>query len=349
MNSQRRFFSFTGKDKEAQTIFDKDVVAQPSPPVDADQYNAVPAVGAIAKLAGDKQIVLINEAHHVAQTRLLTLQLLKPLYDSGFRYLAIETLDEAYVVTLNRTGVPTLKSGFYSAEPTLALLIREAKRLGFKLVAYEPTPISEEGQAKNIYERIFIKDPQAKVLVHAGYSHIDKMGDPERVPMAKHLWDYTKIEPFSIDQLTFRERGRPEAEDANYRTLLASLQVQEPSLLMKKDDLSYFVSENDQGRFDVQVISPPEEFIRQRPLLRRDAADLMIYNISDIFCPFDQTCLLQAFRRKENSESLAVPFDQIIFDSVTTANLLLATGVYDLILTDANSKVLKRKVITVEN
>ena len=58
--------------------------------------------------------------------------------------------------------------------------MRTALRLGFTLVPYEAASATqdarESGQARNLVERILRKDPHARVIVHAGYEHINESG-----------------------------------------------------------------------------------------------------------------------------------------------------------------------------
>jgi hypothetical protein len=182
--------SYVGSYQEALADFDRagrQATGQAKP--DALQgFERYDALEAILELADKRQVIMINEAHHVPLHRTLTTQLLAGLYRKGFRYFAAETLastDEK----LQQRGYPTLQTGFYTMEPMYAELVRTALRLGYRVIPYEadfsPSPSGaddpvaaqnerEEGQAKNLKERILAKDPSAKILVHAGYSHIIK-------------------------------------------------------------------------------------------------------------------------------------------------------------------------------
>lgn len=83
--------------------------------------------------------------------------------------------------------------------------MRTAIKLGLKVVSYDvdgrTTQEREAGQARNLYRKVFAKNPDAKLFVHAGYAHIDKakgrLGNT--VPMAMQLQQLTGIEPLSID------------------------------------------------------------------------------------------------------------------------------------------------------
>jgi hypothetical protein len=161
-----------------------DLVEGPPPakgspsPSGLDGYSPTGALQAIEAAAGSRQVVMINEAHHVPQHRAFTLQLLAALRRKGFTYFAAETLQPD--PGLARRGYPTAETGSYIQEPLYGDLVRTALRLGYQVVPYEAESSGrgieprEREQARHLVERIFQKDPKAKVLVHAGYSHILK-------------------------------------------------------------------------------------------------------------------------------------------------------------------------------
>src|SRR5690606_3224405 len=129
---------------------------------------------AIINEAYNRRVVMLNEAHHVPETRGLTMALLKPLFDQGYRYFAAETFQEIGLKETIKKGFPMLETGYYIAEPLFADIVREALRIGYTLVPYEhsaPCDYSvdpdgcqdqrERGQAKNLYDRTLKKDPSA--------------------------------------------------------------------------------------------------------------------------------------------------------------------------------------------
>ncbi len=322
--------SLVGKDKEANIIFDQNLTPKPSSLFSFDDLHVEAAVDPILNLTDDKQILIINELTHVPQTKLLIYQLLKPLYQKGFRYLAAESFSEAKISDLNRTGISTLSSGLENSEPSFALLIREAKKQGFKLITYQ-------GNARRLKAQTLKQNPKAKVLVVT-----------DQASLAKELWAQTELESISIDQTTFRERGRLSMEDKNYRRLLEHFKIEEPSILVGRDGHP-FVTKEGLSHYDLQVILPPEEILNSRPSWRSEMGDLQNYLISDLICPSGETCLLQAYIRSESSHLLATPFDQVLFDSSGPTSLILSTNRYNLKLIGSDGKQLKTKVITVEN
>ena len=90
-------WSMFGRIGEAEAAFNVSQKALPTAaplPVPAD-WNAVPAVDYIAGAVSGRRIVVVNEAHHRPQTRLLTLALLPKLRALGFDHFAVEGLDAA--------------------------------------------------------------------------------------------------------------------------------------------------------------------------------------------------------------------------------------------------------------
>lgn len=185
----------------------------------ATDWQAVDAIDTITELARSHRIVMVNEAHHDAHTRELTLALLPRLRAIGFTHFAAEALSDRDTALMQR-GYPVISSGSeYLHEPLYGDIVREAIKLGFVIVPYDSSGATpqerEDEQARHLYERVLAKDPKARLFVHAGYAHIDKQ--PGRLgtvrPMAMELSKLSGIEPLSIDQTDIREDApRSESE-----------------------------------------------------------------------------------------------------------------------------------------
>ena len=139
--------------------------------------RAESAIDYIVDRSADQPFVIVNERHHVSSDRLLTLALLEPLSDLGFRYLAVEgyRFDDG----INERGYPLIGGGYYSNDVVYAQMLRSASELGFQVVGYEieddqrapddpENPVDRQVerdrvQAENIIDRILKKDPDAKV------------------------------------------------------------------------------------------------------------------------------------------------------------------------------------------
>lgn len=215
------------------------------------------AVDVITALAGHRRIVMINEAHHDAHTRQLTLALLPRLRALGFAYFAAEALG-GNDPELTKRGYPIRTSGTeYLREPVYGDIVREAIRLGFTIVPYDNTDSGEareNEQAMALYQKVFAKDPHAKLFVHAGYAHIDKA--PGRLdtlaPMAMRLQELTGADPLCIDQTDLLESGLNTADA--YHQLIHSFPSKTPEVLL---DLHNGTPWSDRpALYDVSVILP---------------------------------------------------------------------------------------------
>lgn len=176
----------------------------------ADTLRSVDAVPEILRRAEGMRAVLLNESHTQAQHRVLAHLLLPGLYAQGFRYLALETLEDTLA---NQQHPLPLHAGFYTREATFANFVRTARRLGFTLVPYEATAKQAErelGEATNLRAALR-HDPQARVLVYGGGSHMNRLpaGSTEKKWMAQHLVDLTGWPLLSINQTRMGPEARP--------------------------------------------------------------------------------------------------------------------------------------------
>lgn len=225
---------------------------------DPADWKAANAVDVITSLAAQRRIVMINEAHHDAHTRLLTLELLPKLRALGFNYFAAEALSENDP-GLARRGYPVSKSGTeYLRDPMYGDIVREAIRLGYIIVPYDNAltgQARENAQAQALYQKVFARDPHARLFVHAGYAHIDKAKGRlgELRPMAMQLEALTGIKPLSIDQTDFLETGLDSGDD--YHQFVRTFPSREPEVLLnRRTGLPW----SDRPKaYDLNVILPP--------------------------------------------------------------------------------------------
>lgn len=164
----------------------------------SDFYNEKALDYLITKCEKEK-VIMCNENHFDPTGRLWIRLLLDPLYENGFRYLALEALWENDSILLKR-GFPIAKSGFYTQEPFMAELIREAIEIGYTVIGYDDwSKDREKMQAQNLYEKTLAKDSSAKVLVLAGFEHISKNTKRQK-RMALYFDSISNVSPFCIDQ-----------------------------------------------------------------------------------------------------------------------------------------------------
>lgn len=101
----------------------------------------------IVENSASVQVIMVNEEHRMARHRVLTTELLKPLYEKGYRYLTVETL--SYDSSWLKNRYPLLKTSTYSKDPVLAEMLRTAIHIGYTLVPYDVDKFPGENKAMN--------------------------------------------------------------------------------------------------------------------------------------------------------------------------------------------------------
>lgn len=328
-------------------------------------YAARPALDAIPELAGHYQIVLFNEAHNVAMTRSLTVQLLSRLYAEGFRYFAAETLDEADK-DLQTRGYPITESGFYTQEPIYAEMVRTALKLGFKVIPYEAASGSasadarEAEQARHLYERVFAKDPHARLVINAGFDHIVKSGRfLGGQSMAEHLAKLTGATMFSVDDTSMYPRPSSKVDHPYYTAAMQQLKPDAPIVFVDPQGKPWSLRQG----YDITVFFPPEKLERKRPTWLTLGGLRSARLVSADNCHAHYPCLIEA--RYSNEGPDAIPADRILLDqvpilvslsgvpaysstqAVPSGDLYLRPGSYELSFIADGDKVFHRQTITV--
>ena len=350
------------------------IPARLSLPLSAE-WEARDAVDAIATLATHERLVMLNEAHHDAHTRQLTLALLPRLRELGFGYLAVEALGDKDP-GLARRGYPTMDSGSqYLREPLYGEIIRTALRLGFVVVPYDSDATDpskrEAEQATNIYRKVFTTDPQARLFVHAGYAHIDKakgrLGDLE--PMAMRLKALSGLEPLSIDQTQFRDIGSKNELDA-YHQLITRFQPKLPAVVSNRETGRIWSASPRQ--YDVSVILPEEygrtetglvpawltfglEGIRvqrtgqafPRPSWLTLGGRRQAVAVSATLCKVTRPCVVEARYSDEPNDAVAADRYAFVYTETQKSQLYLAPGHYRLSAWGADGSILSEQAIEV--
>jgi hypothetical protein len=340
------------------------------------EWKSADAADVITRLAADRRIVLINEAHHDAHTRQLTLALLPRLRALGFDYFGVEALSDKDDQLMQR-GYPVKDSGTeYLHEPAYGEIVRTAIKLGFTVVPYDADTGTmqdrEAGQADNLYRKVFARDPHARLFVHAGYAHIDKakgrLGNT--APMAMHLQRLTGIEPLSIDQTQFREQ-LPAKPDA-YQKLIRDFPPDSPIVLVNRStgrpwsdhperyDLNVLLPPASTGGVESGLIQPlttvrdtdrdhlmlPNHLNKQRPDWLTLRHERIPYAIRTTLCKTRFPCVVDAHYVNEPDEAISA--DRYAFMQGDAASrLYLRPGTYRLRAWDVRGKTLSQKIITI--
>ena len=309
--------------------------ASPADPARLASYDGTVAADAIAEIverAKTTRIVILNETHDNPRDRAFVLAVAEALRPLGYTHYAAEALnnglnDEQTAERLGRLtaeGYPRRDTGTYLSDPMFGWLLRSAVRLGYRPVAYEfvlppdgwqtYSALPREGQiayrereqANNLARAIAAAGPEAKFLIHVGYSHAAErpIGPPGQQEewMAARLARLTGIDPLTIDQtglsefadrslhaaLVPRLGGRPGVFLANARPVAVGTYAE---------------------AMDLQVVHPPITTVGGRPdWLQRTGRQAVA--IPAELLPRSGRRLVQAFAEGEAAD--AVPVDQVL-------------------------------------
>lgn len=320
-------------------------------PIAVEPLNAIDA---IVNEANKHRIVIINEAHHVSQHRAFISQLLPRLRDLGFKYYAAEALDEDGQL-LKKRGYPNRQTGFYTNDHVFGDVIRKALALGLTPVAYEASnenasnvdPIDdintrEHEQCKNLVDRLFSKDANAKAIIHVGFDHAMEKpkieGGREIRWLASRLAHATGENPLTIDQTEHSERGLGK-ESAQWAHAQKEGWLDKP-IVLKHEDCTFDVSGHFNGMVDMQVFHPPTKYVDGRPdwLIHTGRST---FSFPDELRSIAERVLVEAFAEGEGDD--AVPFDRLILEpNQPCPKLLLVPGKYSIVSQDEKGIEIKR-------
>lgn len=318
-----------------------------------DEFNDILHTDAreyIIDKAKHQQVIMINEAHCKPLHRAFTLSLLDDLYKQGFRYLAMEALNNYSRQPLQTIDINT---GHYIHEPIGAELVRKALTLGYTLVPYEDTAgfrhsgtQRDSTQASNIY-KILEKDPEAKILVHAGYGHISEepIGN-NYIPLGMAFKKLSGIDPFTIGQTEMTDGSDFEYGRIFYDLYIKKYPLQYASVAMQNNKP---ISPLESTGYDLTVIHP-------KTIYKNGRATWYSLNGLRTEVPVQPAeknlFMVQAYYENEYSEKylgLKIPADQTY---ITAENgyyyLYLQKGKYKLVYRDINYKVLAAKDISIK-
>ncbi|HMH31483.1 MAG TPA: hypothetical protein VK543_00545, partial [Puia sp.] len=309
--------------------------------VDARRY--------ISFAARNTQVIMINEAHNKPLHRAFVVTLLDDLYKKGYRYLAMEMLNNYTNHDLEKL---TPLTGHYCAEPVAGELIRTALSIGYHLVSYEDTmalmhsPSQRDSiQAQNIY-KVIEADSTARILVLAGNAHIaEKNLTAEYIPMAMTFKKISGIDPLTIDQTDMTEESNFGYGKYFYDSYVQQFSLSSPSIALADDQP---INVTGSTLYDLVVIHPRTTYRDARPVwLSLGGRRQPLY----VKSPNKSTFLVQAYYQLESfgaKPPQVIPADQTYIPSKNGNYLLyLKRGKYILIFRDIEYKILNTQHIEV--
>jgi len=187
--------------------------------------------------------------------------------------------------------------------------------------------------------------PPAKVLIHCGHDHVIK-GTPSiaswEKAMAGRLKEYTQIDPFTIEQTQFSEKG-----DRKYNhPFIAMVNKDFPVILIDKDG-KLFNGKKDSDQVDCKIIHPETQYINHRPAWLITEGNRRAYHIEK--SKIVQLPLLVLAYRQNEFDNDGVPADVIeITDDENIPVLILYKGDYEIIMKDRGYDVVDRYDVHIE-
>lgn len=321
----------------------------PADAIVVDEASIEDAVQAIVAQARTRRVVLLNEGHDMPMHRAFSQRVARELRKIGYTYLACETFDSGYPEAFPR-GYVAQGGGSLTRDPVFGTWIAEAMADGWKLVSYEASPersmsqeqrllAREEVQARNLVERIFAKDKNAKVLIHVGYGHLNKgsakLPSGADIPfMGEHLHRMTGLDMLHVDQTRFY--AHPDAADESplYARMLAKPGTNAPFVLRSKEG-QYAVLQGMKGRVDMQVVFPRYAFSdgNGRPAWLTSLAGRTPREIPAALLPAAGRRAVLAYRAGEPAD--AVPADVVVVEAgKPVPRLMLPAGEYRFAVED---------------
>lgn len=277
---------------------------------------------AIAKIAKENQIIILNEDHFYPRHRLFAMQLLDVLKQNGFTNISLETFVPNEVG--DTTIIPNSNNGFYIKDPYFGHFIRKANAMGFNLLGHENYDRSidrEVGQAKNIM-KILEKDPKAKIFIYVGHGHLEKEG--KRRAMASYLKEYSNIDPITINQETVMTKTKEEL-------VLLPRSVFAKDTLMKSS-ADYFLINNLEA--NLKSVYPNEVF--KKGFLKNE--NFKFFKNQELLVDVFQ---LEEYNKIKNAD-LLVPIESILtVPKGDKIEINLPIGNYYILVKSSNGQVFK--------
>jgi hypothetical protein len=205
----------------------------------------------------------------------------------------------------------------------------------------------ESEQCRHLVERIFADHPDARVLIHVGYSHATEdwrtTADGREVGwMAARLARTLGVDPLTIDQTEQMPASRPERASAAWRVAPSKGWLTRPCLLVRPDGGAFVSGAGWRGRVDLQVFHPPVALVDGRPDWLGMGGRRKPVEIPVELEPSAGRVLVQAFAANEADD--AIPVDQVVVHAGELAPvLLLPDGDFRLVVQDETAHELARQ------
>lgn len=301
--------------------------------------NAEDAILSIVRAAKDRQIVVLNESHHVPMHRAFASLLAKELRKIGYEYLACEALNETNSYPFSKGELKT-SDGYYINEPVYANFIRDAIRDNWKFVSYDindPKRFLKEGKqyrkslgAQNISDRILRENPNAKIFMLVGLGNAAKLPESitafDRSQISGQIKRLTGIDPLVIDQTAMFEQHHGEKLKKIYAASLEKHISSRPFVLIGKDG-KHLALANGKGYYDIEVVHPRTEINVKtgRPSWYAYLDNLTPHDVPFSLRPQSGRRLVYVYNDDNKNDQL--PIDVVLLEGeMSVPKFLLPTG-----------------------
>ena len=300
------------------------------------------ALDTVIAAAREAQIVIINEAHDQPLHR-WTIQQIGAALSGQFEVFAAETFNYVRLMGDREPGA----LGVYDQEPIFARQIAALDADGYRFAAYEirahqrdPEAQTreariaerEEAQANNLIAAVLEGDPDARILVHVGYSHVLEAPQPRGEGLPPHVWfaarlkEKTGIDPLTVSQTHCAPATVEEAAvDARTADLEEARAAASAAAELRPGDI--VLADGSQaapaGGVDLFLAHAPMTFTDQRPDWRRAAGDVELI-VPDALLPTDQPVIIEA--RPVDAPLAAMPADRVLLYPGEAAPILVPPG-----------------------
>ena len=274
------------------------------------------------------QIVIFNEAHMMPLHRAGIFGMIEALAEAGFTHYAYESFGED--ITDRTEAFIRADDVFYSNDPMHARLLRRLKARGIKLIPYEDDrPEDREiAQSLNLKERVFDKDPNAKLIVVGGWDHVIE----HRYNEAGGMMAREVKERIGHDPLTISQTDCYSTSDA---PVLTTTRIGRDG-----EEAPFTLT-------DYMIGHPPLTFTKNRPDWRRALGDIDT-PVPAAFLGLDEPVIIEA--RRPGEPDLAVPDERLLLlPGETDIPLLLPPGTYRVEAFTKTGKVGAPVTLTVAN
>jgi hypothetical protein len=317
-----------GRDDEVREMDFLPQGEMPSSTVAAEDLEliVVPWRSGVEDIAAKHRIVMIMEDHFISKHREFIGGALPAFKDAGFTHYAAEAIGR-FDSSLAERGYPNKYTGLYTSDPQFGNVLRRALELDFSVLGYDYGRNSHEEREEFAATRLaelFQQDANAKLLVHAGHSHVlkHKAANGQRW-LASLLWEKTGIEPFTIWQWSSKHDGH------DYETIVKALKgrgvsFEEPVLLWPPPALDCGLRDSPYGLASVYaiVLHPPDDSVA--PAKRTVLFPEGMKRVAGRWTAPTWPVVVSAYKRGEPAD--AIPLDQVMLRQGETDFVLWIPG-----------------------